>query len=266
MNLVGEQVLLRIYLQSADRAPYLPTFERIIKAARSEKMAGATVLRGILGAGYHGLLQGSPWSLARHEPIIVEIVDTPEKIARFVHEQLDQIMVGGMLTLERASVMMYRASSGFPVQPQPSAPPAAPLQLAGMLQPLSTLPQIQPGPHMKTQENGVLVRVFIGESDRFEDKPLYEKIVLKVRELGLAGATVLRGTEGFGAHSILHTNRLLAMSSDLPIVIEIVDSEDKIKLLLPHLETMVKEGLITMEYVAVLLYRHGEADKGPAGG
>jgi PII-like signaling protein len=265
MSLIGEQVLLRIYLQSADRAPHVPTFERIVQAARAEKLAGATVLRGILGAGYHGIIRTSAWSIFPHEPIIVEIVDSSEKIANFVQGPLDEIMVGGMLTLERAAVMMYRHRS------EESASNLQPnnLHLPGMLKPLSTLPQIQPGknkkadnmksPNMQLQENGVLLRVFIGESDRFENKPLYESIVQKTRELGLAGATVLRGSEGFGARSVVHKSALLEMSSDLPIVIEIVDAEEKIKLLLPHLETMVREGMITMEYVMVLMYRHGVA-------
>lgn len=256
MSLIGEQVLLRIYLQSADRAPHVPTYEQIVGAARKEKLAGATVLRGILGAGYHGVIRPSAWSFVQREPIIVEIVDSAQKIVSFIQGPLDQIMIGGMLTLERAAVMMYRQRS----QDEPN-----PLHLAAMLKPLSTLPKIQPGSNMKVQENGVLLRVFIGESDRFEKKPLYEMIVQKTRELGLGGATVLRGSEGFGARSVVHKAALLEMSSDLPIVIEIVDSEEKIKLLLPHLETMVSEGMITMEYVMVVMYRHGEAGGGAAG-
>jgi hypothetical protein len=251
MSLLGERVLLRIYLQSADRPPHVPTYQRILHAARNEKLAGATVLRGILGAGYHGILKQSKWSFVQHAPIIMEIVDDAEKIANFVHGPLDKIMIGGMLTLERAAVMMYRHRS-----PDPSNT----LVLAAALKPHSTMPRIEAGSHMKINENGVLLRVFIGESDRFEHKPLYEAVVQKVRELGLAGATVLKGTEGFGANSIVHTTHLLEMSTDLPIVIEIVETEDKIKLLLPHLETMVKEGMITMEYVLVLMYRHNGAD------
>jgi hypothetical protein len=251
MSLLGEQVLLRIYLQSADRAPHVPTYERIVKAARKEKLAGATVIRGILGAGYHGIIKGSPWSIAQHVPIIVEIVDSAETIVKFVQGPLDQIMVGGMLTLERAAVMMYR---------QRAHDQQNNLHLATALKPLSTMPAISPGSHMKIQENGVLLRVFTGESDRFQHKPLYEAIVQKTRELGLAGASVFRGSEGFGAHSVVHKSALLEMSSDLPVVIEIVDTEDKIKLLLPHLETMVQEGMITMEYVVILMYRHGAPD------
>ena len=112
---------------------------------------------------------------------------------------------------------------------------------------------------MTNTENGVLLRIFIGESDRFENQPLYEAIVQKTRELGLAGATVLRGTEGYGARSVVHKAALLEMSSDLPIVIEIVDAQDKVNLLLPHLEKMMLEGMITMEHVKILLYRHERA-------
>jgi len=255
MSLIGEQVLLRIYLQSADRAPHVPTHQQIVKAARKEKLAGATVIGGILGAGYHGIIQGSVWSIVQHVPVIVEIVDSAEKIVKFVQGPLNQIMVGGMLTLERAAVMMYRQRA----HDKPDS-----LRLAAALKPLSTMPVISPGSHMKIQENGVLLRVFIGESDRFEHKPLYEAIVHKARELGLAGATVLRGTEGFGANSVVHKSALLEMSSDLPVVIEIVDTEEKIKLLLPHLETMVREGMITMEYAVILLYRHDRADEVPS--
>jgi len=111
---------------------------------------------------------------------------------------------------------------------------------------------------MKTEGEGQLVRVFIGESDRWEGKPLYEAIVRKARECGLAGATVLRGLEGFGAHSRIHTAKILRLSEDLPIVIEIADKAERIERFLPELDRMVKEGLITLEKVRILAYRHGE--------
>jgi len=107
---------------------------------------------------------------------------------------------------------------------------------------------------MKIPTEGKLLRIFIGEADRWEHKPLYEAIVLKARELGLAGATVLRGPMGFGAKSHLHTSKIIRLSMDLPMVIEIVDSEEKIKTLLPFLDTMVTEGLITLEGVHVIKY------------
>jgi len=108
---------------------------------------------------------------------------------------------------------------------------------------------------MTIPEEGVLLRVFIGESDRWHGKPLFEAIVLKARELHLAGATVLRGPMGFGATSRLHTAKILCLSDDLPMVIEIVDSREKIDELLPFIEEMVTEGLVTLENVRVIRYR-----------
>src|ERR1700722_5946647 len=108
---------------------------------------------------------------------------------------------------------------------------------------------------MTIPENGKLLRVFIGEADKWQHRPLYEAIVFKARELGMAGATVLRGPMGFGAHSHMHTSKILRLSMDLPVVIEIVDSEENINKLLPALEEMVQDGLVTLEDVRVFKYR-----------
>lgn len=107
---------------------------------------------------------------------------------------------------------------------------------------------------MQIPRNAMLLRIFIGEDDRHEHQPLYEAIVLKARELHLAGATVLRGPMGFGHSSRLHTAKILRLSEDLPFVIEIVDSEDKINAFLPVLDSMMANGLITLEKVQVLQY------------
>ena len=112
---------------------------------------------------------------------------------------------------------------------------------------------------MKLPEQALLLRVFIGESDRYHDKPLYEQIVIKARELNLAGATVLRGIMGFGAASRIHTAKLLELSIDLPIVIEIVDVEENINKLIPFIDETVQEGLVTLEKMRVIKYRHGQA-------
>jgi PII-like signaling protein len=109
---------------------------------------------------------------------------------------------------------------------------------------------------MKLPEQGMLLRIFIGESDTHQGKALYEQIVLKARELNLAGATVTRGLMGFGADSRLHTAKLLRLSEDLPVVVEIVDTEEKLNQLLPFLDEVVTEGLITLEKVRVIKYRH----------
>jgi len=109
---------------------------------------------------------------------------------------------------------------------------------------------------MKLPEEGMLLRIFIGESDHYEGKALYEAIVLKARELNLAGATVVRGVMGFGADSRMHTAKLLRLSEDLPVVIELVDTEENLNKLLPFLDEVVEEGLITLEKVRVIKYRH----------
>jgi PII-like signaling protein len=108
---------------------------------------------------------------------------------------------------------------------------------------------------MKIPEQGYLLRVCVGESDKHGHVPLYEAIVSKARETGLAGATVLRGVMGFGRHSVMHTAKILRLSEDLPMIVEIVDSLEKIEAFLPILDTMVPEGLVTLEQVRVIHYR-----------
>jgi uncharacterized protein len=108
---------------------------------------------------------------------------------------------------------------------------------------------------MKIPEDGCLLRIFLGDSDLWHGVPVYEALVLKARELGIAGATVFKGTMGFGAHSRIHTTKLLRLSEDLPVLVEIVDSQEKIQALLPKIDEMVQEGLVTMEKVQVIHYR-----------
>src|ERR1700752_1379580 len=114
---------------------------------------------------------------------------------------------------------------------------------------------------MQIPNDAVLLRIFIGESDRWEHKPLYEAIVLAAREAHLAGATVLRGPMGFGKSSRLHTAKILRLSMDLPLVIEIVDSEEKIRAFLKSLEGMIGGGLVTLEKVQVIHYEAGPEAK-----
>src|ERR1022692_458799 len=116
---------------------------------------------------------------------------------------------------------------------------------------------------MQIPNDAVLLRIFIGESDRWQHKPLYEAIVLAAREVHLAGATVLRGPMGFGKTSRLHTAKILRLSMDLPLVIEIVDSEDHIRAFLPLLNKMMGGGLLTLEKVRVIDYRAGQELEAP---
>jgi len=112
---------------------------------------------------------------------------------------------------------------------------------------------------VKSESTGKLLRVFVGEKDRWKGQPLYTAVVEVLRREGLAGATVFRGIEGFGGHSVVHAARVFDLSTDLPILIEVVDSEDKIRGILPVLDAMIGEGLVTLEAVEVIRYRAGEA-------
>lgn len=109
---------------------------------------------------------------------------------------------------------------------------------------------------MKLPSEAQLLRIFIGESDKYHGRPLYQAIVEEARQRGMAGATVLRGTLGFGAHSRIHSAKVLRLSEDLPMVVEIVDKPERIDAFLPDLEKMISEGLVTLEKVRVIVYRH----------
>ncbi len=111
---------------------------------------------------------------------------------------------------------------------------------------------------MKLPSEAFLLRIFIGESDKLNGKPLYEVIIEEARKRGLAGTTIVRGFQGFGANSRIHTSKVLRLSEDLPIIIEIVDSEDKIESFLPGLDSLIHEGLVTLEKVRVIVYRHNK--------
>lgn len=114
---------------------------------------------------------------------------------------------------------------------------------------------------MKLPSEAEIVRIFIGESDKYSGRPLYEAIVEEARKSGMAGATVMRGTLGFGVGSRIHTAKVLRLSEDLPMIVEIIDKPERIEAFLPTLDRMVAEGLITIEKVRVIAYRHGKDTK-----
>ncbi|HWB14407.1 MAG TPA: DUF190 domain-containing protein [Pirellulales bacterium] len=252
MKLEGEQLLLRASLRSTDKHGWQTAAEAVIERAKTAGLTGATVLRGICGLDVTGeLLCPSAWSIVERVPVIVEIVDGAALIGPFL-PTLAEIITEGVLTLERAHVLLYRESIAGTAKARQH------LQVPGKVADLSTVPTAEDFPIMKLSEDGQLLRVFVGESDTWQGEPLFRAIVLKARELGLAGATVLHGTMGFGAASRVHTSRLLDLSTDLPIVVEIVDTADKIQSLLPFLDETVQEGMITIESVRVLKYRAEE--------
>lgn len=246
MRIDAEQVLCRFHLSTRPRKGMSPLFEWIVQSARREGLQGATVLKGFYGLRPDGsVLHESTWALSQELPVIVEVVDDARHIEALLRV-VEPFFREGAITLERARVLLYR-----------SGPEGTGLVHRGGTvvdtQHMSAAAEVRT---MHIPENGVLLRIFIGESDREKgrDRPLFEAIVARAREAHLAGATVLRGPMGFGRHSRMHAAKLLELSTDLPVVIEIVDSEEKVNAFLPVVDELVTEGLVTIEAVRVLKY------------
>lgn len=246
MKIAAEQVLCRFQLSNFIRHGRAPLYEWIVETAHREGLQGATVLKGFFGLRPEGsVLEEHPWSLSQELPVIVEVVDEPEPIEALL-ATVEPVFREGVITLERAHVLVYRAGT------REASPPLTGRNILAA----PTTSAAYGVRTMKVPENGVLLRIFIGESDKEpgRDRPLYEAIVRRAREAHLAGATVLRGPMGFGRHSRVHTAKLLELSTDLPVVIEIVDAQEKIDAFLPTVDELVTEGLVTLEAVRIVRY------------
>jgi len=246
MKIDTEQVLCRYQLSNLLRHGMTPLYEWIVETAHREGLQGATVLKGIFGLRADGaLLEHHTWSVSHELPVIVEVVDEPARIEALL-AQVEPVFREGVITLERAHVVLYRAGA------RDATPPLRGRNIIGTAATTAAAGVRT----MNVPDNGVLLRIFIGESDKDPggDRPLYETIVRKAKEAHLAGATVLRGPMGFGRHSRVHTAKLLELSTDLPVVIEIVDAEERIDEFLPTVDELVTEGLVTLEAVRIVRY------------
>jgi PII-like signaling protein len=246
MKIEAEQVLCRFHLSNFIRHGMQPLYEWIVETARRHGLQGATVLKGFYGLRPDGaILEERAWALSQELPVIVEVIDEAARLELLL-AHVEPVFREGVITLERAHVLLYRAGTdevvGVATERNIIATVAA-----------SAATGVRT---MKVPETGVLLRIFIGESDRDpeRDRPLFEAIVRRAREAHLAGATVLRGPMGFGRHSRVHAAKVLELSTDLPIVIEIVDAEDKINAFLPTVDELVTEGLVTLEAVRIVRY------------
>lgn len=248
MKLEAEQVLCRFHISNLVRHGAEPLYQWIVETAHREDMQGATVLKGFMGLRADGsILEENPWALTQEVPVIIEVVDGPRHVEKLL-ARVEPAMKDGAITLERAHVVLYRAGDA-----DAKLRDVAPRYDVIASKDASTAWEVKT---MKIPEEGVLLRIFIGESDREKgrDRPLYEAIVHRAREAHLAGATVLKGPMGFGRHSRMHAAKLLELSTDLPIVIEIVDSEENVRSFLPVVDELVTEGLVTLEAVRVIKY------------
>jgi uncharacterized protein len=248
LKLEAEQVLCRFHLSNLARHGAEPLYQWIVETAHREGLQGATILKGFMGLRPDGsVMKANAWTLSQEVPVIVEVVDGPRHVEQLLG-RVEPSFKQGTITLERAHVVLYRGGE-VDLEPKDVVPRADVISS----QEASAAWEVKT---MTLPEEGVLLRIFIGESDRDKghDQPLYEAIVLRAREAHLAGATVLKGPMGFGRHSRMHTARLLALSTDLPIVIEIADAEEKIQSFMPVVDELVTEGLVTLETVRIIKY------------
>jgi uncharacterized protein len=247
MRIDAEQVLCRFHLSNFARHGLGSLYEWIVGRARRLELQGATVLEGFYGMGPDGrILRFRRWSISQERPVIVEVVDEPSRIEKLLAD-VEPVFARGVITLERAHVFLYRAGSQEESRAARDTTILATVNISAAIG-VKT---------MRTPENGVLLRIFIGESDTDAEsgRPLHEALVRRAHDAQqLAGATVLRGTIGYGRHSRIHTAKLMELSLDLPLVIEIVDEEEAIERFLPTIDRLVGEGLVTLEAVRIVKY------------
>jgi PII-like signaling protein len=236
----GRAERLRIFLGESDQHHHQPVFVEIVHRARSSGMAGATAFHGSTGFGASSHLHiEHRLRLSSDLPIIITIVDDPERIAAFV-EDIDELLTDGLVIRQRVHVVRGDGRLG---------------ELAQIGSHTWRQGLEERDGHMRLEGSGKRLTIYCGEGDRYSHRSLVTAIVELAREEGLAGATAIRGVEGFGAANHLHTTRILSLSDDLPVVIEIVDRDDRILSILPRIEQMIGDGLVTLEDVEVSLYR-----------
>ncbi|MGC4083711.1 MAG: DUF190 domain-containing protein [Vicinamibacterales bacterium] len=254
MKIDAEQVLCRFQLSNFAKHKHTALYEWIVAQAREAGVQGATVLEGFYGMGADGhIVELHTWSLSQEQPIIVEAIDEPARIEALL-ARVEPVFTQGLITLERAHILLYRHG---PRETRHRVAEAPPVPVTGRHIVDSVHASAAQGVRtMNVPENGVLLRVFIGENDSDPEAGglLYQSIVRRAHEAHLAGATVLRGSVGYGRHSRIHTAKWIETATDLPLVVEIVDREDKIESFLPVLDAIVGEGLVTLEAVRIVKY------------
>lgn len=239
MGVAAEAVLLRIFVGEDDRHRGRPLYQAIVDRAREAGLAGATVLPGPEGFGRSRYVRSElNIDAGSRLPMIVEIVDGEDRIDRFL-PVVQEMVESGLVTLEKVRAIRYgRTGAGAEPETRTAAAAEVPSEDSAM-----------DVPH-----DAVLLRIFTSVADRVGVEPLYQVIVKRAHDMQLAGATVLRGPLGFGHSAKLHQEHFLPLTQDSPIVIEIVDSEEKINAFLPVLDQLMESGLVTLEKARVLQY------------
>jgi PII-like signaling protein len=226
----GKALKVSIYIGEGSTHHGAPTYSRILDYLFFRGVSGATVLKGVAGFGAdHHLHSASTVEISDRLPLKIEFIEAPEKVEELMGK-LEEMAGSGMIEVQETTVAKAATHSG--------AKPAQPQQ------------------HLRIEGKGKLMQVYIGESDRWHGKPLYQALIEAMRANDLAGATVYRGVLGYGAHRRVHRESPLHLSRDASIMISVVDSEEKLQGFFPVLEQMVQEGLIVLSDAEIIKYAH----------
>lgn len=225
----GPAKKLVIYVSEQDRYEGRPLYERLLEFFRDHGCAGATVTKAVAGFGPHGIFRTrKAFALTENLPMRIEVVDRAEIIDRllpFVYDMVEE----GLVELLDTTVIKYSHRA------QVAAAKGA--------------------PHLRIEGRAKMLRIYVDEDDHWEGVPLYEAIVKKLRMMDLAGATVYKGVLGYGASKRVHRGRLLPLSADRPVMITVVDAEEKIRRVIPVLDEMVTGGLLVLSDVEIIKYK-----------
>jgi PII-like signaling protein len=230
----GKAVKVSIYLSEGSTHHGAATYSSILDFLFFRGVSGATVLKGIAGFGAdHHLHSSNLVDISDHLPLKIEFIETREKVGEIIGK-LEDMSGSGMIELQETTV-------------------AKPAQIS---KPKTT----STADHVKIEGKAQLMRIFIGESDQWQDKPLHEALVRALRANDLAGVTVYRGILGYGAHRRIHKEKPLHLSRDCSIMLSIIDTEEKLQAFLPIVDKMVQEGLVVLSDVDVIKYAHRAAE------
>lgn len=226
----GKALKVSIYVSEGSRRSGLPTYSTILDFLFYRGVSGATVMKGIAGFGAdHHMHSASIVEISDHLPLKIEFIESPEKVNELLGK-LEELAGSGMIEVQETTVAKPAQTS----KPTPVAPPA----------------------HIKMEGKAKMMRVYIGDSDRWKDKPLYQALVEAMRANDIAGVTVYRGILGYGAHRRMHKDKPLHLSHDCSIMLSAVDNEEKLRALLPLVDHMVEEGLVVFSDVDIIKYSY----------
>jgi PII-like signaling protein len=230
----GKAVKVSIYLSEGSKHHGVPTYSSILDFLFYRGVSGATVLKGIAGFGAdHRMHSASIVEISDHLPLKIEFVESREKVDELLGK-LEELAGTGMIEIQETTV-------------------AKAAQISKAKKPV-------PAAHLKIEGKAKMMRIYVGDSDRWKDKPLYKALVEAMRANDIAGVTVYRGILGYGAHRRIHKDKTFQLSHDCPIMLSAVDTEEKLQSFLPLVDQMVEEGLVVLSNVDIIKYSHRALD------